>query len=134
MAGKEDLAAELLALAADDEAAVRALMAVESVTDSIAGFHAQQAVEKALKAALASRGAEFPFSHDLARLMELCDSAGLPLPSALADVDRLTPYGVRFRYGSAVAGDVTRAEAAAWASEALSWARDRVSQSAPRES
>lgn len=134
MAGPDDLVAELLALAADDEAAVRALIAVESVTESIVGFHAQQGVEKALKAALASRGVEFPFSHDLSRLMELCDSAGLSLPAALADVDRLTPYGVQFRYGSAVAGDVTRPEAATWAREALAWARAIVAESAPGES
>jgi HEPN domain-containing protein len=79
MAGPEDLAAELLARAADDEAALRALLDVKSVTDSIVGFHAQQAVEKSLKAALASREADFPFSHDLGRLMRLCDSADLSL-------------------------------------------------------
>ena len=29
------------------------------------GFHAQQAVEKAIKAVLACRGVVFPFTHDL---------------------------------------------------------------------
>jgi HEPN domain-containing protein len=111
MAGQDDLAAELLELAGDDEAALRALLPVESVSDSIVGFHAQQAVEKSLKAVLASRGIDFPFSHDLARLMTLCQSAGMPVPVALADADRLTPYAVRFRYGAAVAADVPRAEA-----------------------
>jgi HEPN domain-containing protein len=129
MAGQSELAAELLELAADDEAAARALISAGSVTESIIGFHAQQTVEKALKATLASRGVEFPFSHDLARLMELCDSAGVPLPSALDDVDRLTPYGVRLRYGSAVAGDVTPTQAVAWAGDALVWARDVADQS-----
>jgi hypothetical protein len=66
MASQSDLAAELLGLAADDEAALRALVPVEAVVDSIVGFHAQQTVEKALKAALASRSVDFPFSHDLA--------------------------------------------------------------------
>lgn len=80
-------------------------------------------MEKALKAALASGGVEFPFSHDIARLMRLCELAGLATPSALADADRLTPYAVRFRYGPAVAGDVARAEAATWACEAVTWAR-----------
>jgi HEPN domain-containing protein len=128
MASQSDLAAELLGLAADDEAALRALVPVEAVADSIVGFHAQQTVEKALKAALASRSVDFPFSHDLARLMELCESAGLPLPAELADADRLTPYAVRFRYGSAVVGDVSRAEAAAFASSAVTWARRNVAR------
>lgn len=41
MADQHDLAAVLLARATDDEAAVRALLDVESVTDPIVGFHAQ---------------------------------------------------------------------------------------------
>jgi HEPN domain-containing protein len=31
----------------------------------IVGFHCQQAVEKALKAVLAERGADFPYTHDV---------------------------------------------------------------------
>jgi HEPN domain-containing protein len=81
MADQHDLAEELLARASDDEAAVRALLDVESITDSIVGFHAQQAVEKALKSVLASRGVEFPFIHDLAALMELSDAAGAAVGS-----------------------------------------------------
>jgi len=80
MAGPDDLAAELLALAADDEAAVRAVLGLDSVSDSIVGFHAQQAVEKSLKAALASLDVAFPFSHDLERLIEICESAGSGCP------------------------------------------------------
>jgi HEPN domain-containing protein len=99
MADQHDLAELLLAKATDDEAAVRALRDVGSVTDSIVGFHAQQAVEKSLKSVLASRGVEFPFSHELAGLMKLCGSAGAPVPPTLADARRLTPYGARMRYG-----------------------------------
>lgn len=133
MADQHDLAAVLLARATDDEAAVRALLDVESVTDPIVGFHAQQAVEKALKSVLASRGADFPFSHELAGLMKLCDSAGAPVPPALSEARRLTPYGARMRYGEAVAEGVTRAEAAMWAAAAIAWARPVVEQSRPRD-
>lgn len=132
MADQHDLAEVLLAKATDDEAAVRALRDVGSVTDSIVGFHAQQAVEKSLKSVLASRGAEFPFSHELAGLMKLCDSAGAPVPPTLADAPRLTPYGARMRYGEAVAEGVTRAEASAWAAEAVRWARGVVDSGPPR--
>ncbi len=41
------------------------------IADSIFGFHAQQAVEKALKAWIAFQGREYPLTHNLARLMNL---------------------------------------------------------------
>ncbi len=90
MAGRQDLVAELLALATDDAVAVRALLDVDFVTDSILAFHAQQAVEKSLTAVLASRQIHFPFTHDIARLVELCESVGVALPAQISDVDRLT--------------------------------------------
>lgn len=50
------VAADLLARARDDAEAVSATVAVAGVTDAIVGFHAQQAVEKAIKAVLAANG------------------------------------------------------------------------------
>jgi hypothetical protein len=46
------------------------LLSVAGVADAILGFHSQQSVEKALKAALASREIAFPYKHDLDRLIE----------------------------------------------------------------
>jgi HEPN domain-containing protein len=87
MASLRDLAEELLDLGRDDEAAARALLDVGSVSDAIVGFHAQQAVEKALKAVLASRGVEFPFTHDLSGLVEFCRDAERALAWARTSVD-----------------------------------------------
>jgi HEPN domain-containing protein len=53
MADQHDLARQFLRLAQDDHVAARALLDVAAVSDAIVGFHAQQAVEKALKAVLA---------------------------------------------------------------------------------
>jgi len=133
MADQHDLAEQLLGLATDDEAALRAMVDVPAVTDAIVGFHAQQTVEKALKAVLAARGVDFPFTHDLRALMDLCDSAGFPVASHILDARRLTPYAVQQRYGTSDPGDVTRAEAASWARDAIAWARPLVEQSRPRE-
>jgi HEPN domain-containing protein len=36
-------------------------------------------MEKALKAAIASRDLEFPFTHDLGLLMQLCQDAALAI-------------------------------------------------------
>ena len=61
-------------------------------------FHAQQAVEKALKAVLLSQRVDFPLTHDLEALAELLESHGVRCPSEIADVDTLTPYAVETRY------------------------------------
>ncbi len=98
MADQADLARELLQLAADDLTAARALVDVPAVSGAIVGFHAQQTAEKALKASLAAAGQDFPFTHNIALLMQLCEDAGIKLPTALDTLDLLTPYGVAGRY------------------------------------
>jgi HEPN domain-containing protein len=123
MAGPADLARELLGLADDDLVAARALLDVPGVTDAIVGFHAQQAAEKALKAALASADLEFPYTHNITTLMQLCDDAELTLPNELATVDLLTPYGVAGRYGARSPATVDRATALELAERAVSWSR-----------
>jgi HEPN domain-containing protein len=123
MASQRDLAEQLLRLAREDEVAARAMLDVGAVTDAIVGFHAQQAVEKSLKAVLALKGADFPFTHDIEGLVELCEAQGASLPADLADIDRLTPYGVRLRYGAVdVAAPVERETALRWAEQTIAWA------------
>lgn len=127
MAGQGDLARELLALADDDLVAARALSEASEVSDAILGFHAQQAAEKALKAVLALRGIEFPFTHDLDGLAELCSASGIPMPADLLDIGVLTPYGVRFRYGPMDPGELVEPAAAlALARCAVAWARAAI--------
>jgi|NGEPerStandDraft_6_1074524.scaffolds.fasta_scaffold112156_3 HEPN domain-containing protein len=123
MASESDLAAQLLRRASEDEAAARAMLPVPSVTDAIVGFHAQQAVEKSLKAVLAARRVEFPFIHDIAGLAELCEQSGGLLPQELAGVDALTPYAAILRYDDSPAGAVDTQAALQWAASAVSWAR-----------
>jgi len=82
-------------------------------------FHAQQAVEKAMKAVLAAKSIEFPFIHDLDSLGRLCEKSGIELPSTLDGMDKLTPFAVIERYGSEVAGPLNRDHALKWASAAV---------------
>lgn len=128
MADQGDLAQQLIALATDDLSAARALVEVETVSDAIVGFHAQQAVEKALKAVLASEGADFPFTHNIALLSQLCEDAGVQIPEVLDNADLLTPYGVVLRYGLRSPGTLERRSALGLADEALAWAGPRVSE------
>jgi len=121
MSESPDLPGDLLALAREDLVSAEALDRDERVSDSPVGFHAQQAVEKALKAVLASRGLEFPFTHDLGLLMQLCEDAGFELPADLTEADRLTPYAAAIRYGMGNPEAVTAESALRWAALAIEW-------------
>jgi len=98
MASQHDLAEQLLQRASDDEAAARAMLPVESVTDMIVGMLAQQGVEKSIKAVLAAHGVDFPFTHDIGGLTRICEEAEVPLPDELGEADQLTPYAGALRY------------------------------------
>jgi len=63
-----------------------------------AAFHAQQAVEKYLKAFLVWHQVEFPKTHDIKRLLDLIASFDPVLAEALREAVTLTPYGVEYRY------------------------------------
>ena len=75
----------------------------EAFADEIAGFHAQQAAEKLLKAWLAIDGQVFPLTHNLGTLLDV-------LRDHEPDADRfrgliaLNPFAVQFRY-EAITGD-----------------------------
>jgi HEPN domain-containing protein len=113
----------LLGLARDDEFAARSLLPVAGVADAILGFHSQQAVEKALKAVLAFQAIEFPYTHDLDGLVELCRANGLDVPATLDGVEHLAPYGVHMRYGASHASSLDRGQALRWAVSAITWAQ-----------
>ncbi len=48
------------------------------------GFHAQQAVETSVKAALVAFGAEIPFTHDLSFLVEVALERDPRVPDAVS--------------------------------------------------
>jgi len=81
-----------------DLQACRQLLQADDPLAEIIAFHAQQAVEKALKGFLISRKCfDFPKTHDLGLLLDLAES----LEPELANLDsiiELTPYAVETRY------------------------------------
>jgi HEPN domain-containing protein len=131
MATGHDLAEQLLRRAVDDEAAARAMLPLEPITDAIVGFHAQQAVEKSLKAVLAARNVDFPFIHDIEGLADLCEKAGARLPDELNGVNRLTPYAAGLRYDDDQPSIVARDAALTWATAAVTWAQGEVQGHGP---
>jgi len=61
-------------------------------------FHAQQAAEKHIKAYLTEHDIDFPFIHNLEKLVELCtqqDTSFTGIKNMCLD---LTPYAVELRY------------------------------------
>lgn len=91
-------AAVLARKAQADAAAMEMLVANPEISDEIIGFHAQQAVEKWLKAVLGSRGVEFEYTHDLHRLIAEVVAIAGEVPFDTPDVVALTEHAVPLRY------------------------------------
>jgi hypothetical protein len=126
MSEPADAPGVLLELAAADEFAARSLLPIAGITDGVLGFHAQQAVEKALKAVLALNDVDFPYSHDLNGLIGLCRRSEIDIPEDLAGVGHLSVFAVRLRYDASPAAHLDRDQALAWAAAAVTWARAEV--------
>jgi HEPN domain-containing protein len=110
----EEIRAELvrqwLAKAEEDLGVAEYLVSENTEYFSAAGFHAQQAAEKFLKAVLVHHQIEFPKTHDLAGLLDLISRADPDLALALGDVIGLNIYAVEARYpGDSL--EITGAEA-----------------------
>jgi hypothetical protein len=86
-------------MARKDARALAGMRDPEVFADEIFGFHAQQAVEKALKAWCAHRGITYPLTHDLSELLSLLREDGCDV-DAFDDVLRFNSFAVLFRYES----------------------------------
>jgi HEPN domain-containing protein len=93
-----DLADLLARKAGEDATAVREFAANPEISDGIIGFHAQQAIEKWLKAAMALHGIREARIHDLGRLLQILEKEGVSLPENASRLDELTIYAVPLRY------------------------------------
>ncbi len=92
-----DHAQDLLLLAGKDFDALRGMLGNPLFADEIFGFHAQQAIEKSLKAWLAVRSVAFPLTHDLSRLLGLLEENGTDV-SAFWPLVQYTVFAVQARY------------------------------------
>jgi len=97
-ARQQELARLMLRKAQQDLDALTALRDNRKIADEIVGFHAQQTIEKALKATLTRLGIQYDFTHDLAALFEQVEEAGVKPPASLTEVEELTAFAVQFRY------------------------------------
>ena len=63
----------------------------------LVAYHAQQCAEKYLKAYLVLRGVDFPFTHNIARLLELCSDQP-DWTEQLEDAEELSSFATTTRY------------------------------------
>ncbi len=82
----EDLKVAQLILSAPDQCSFR-----------LAAYHAQQCAEKYLKACLVCRGVDFPYTHNISILLELCSEHRLPI-AGISESDALSRYAISTRY------------------------------------
>lgn len=124
----DEQAQALLAAAERDRQTFRILSRVAESPIETTLFHAQQAFEKSLKAALVSKGVVFPRTHDLLELFDLAARNGLAVPAPVSRdlMARLGPYAVEFRYLGVTAPEVSREEAAEAVDSCLEWVKGRL--------
>lgn len=113
-------------VALEDLALVRMAVSAPEVSGRIFGFHAQQCVEKLLKAVLASRGVDHPFTHDMEALRRLLAQQGLTVPVDPMTLALLTSFSVRQRYGELDDEPVDRAELREVAEQVTAWAAEQL--------
>ena len=134
MSDRCDLARGWLLKGAQRPHACRRTLAADGPYDTTC-FHAQQAIEKSLKALLAFHGQPVPRTHDLEELQRLCS----PLQALPAldryDFSETTDYGVLVRYDLEFWPDqgTARARRSCRPSRSSTWWSTRCRRSAGRE-
>ena len=89
---------EWAARADDDQRVARHTLTIpDDCPHHLVAYHAQQCAEKYFKAFLVHRGVDFPFTHNIARLLELCPNQP-DWAKKLRDAEELTPFAVTARY------------------------------------
>ena len=100
-----DHARELVEMARGDLNALKGMLQLDGAqgkayfSDEVFGFHAQQAAEKCLKAAIARLGGSYPQSHDLMSLVDRLHDLGQDV-SDFSNIIDLNPFAIQYRYES----------------------------------
>lgn len=124
-----DLARQFLALADRDIKTFQLLVVASDSDDQAVGFHAQQAIEKCLKAVLSANQFGFRKTHDLVELLDLLRDNGCTLPPNAESLDMLNPFAVTLRYDLFEAESVDRDWIAKAVATVRTWAQTEVDAS-----
>jgi len=91
-----------------------------------AKFHAQQAIEKCLKAALVANNLKARRIHSLLDLAMELKFGGIDIPFNPEDLDKLTPYAVMLRYDDEEFVTLDFTEATRLVEGVIEWAKGQV--------
>ena len=92
--------AEWLKIAEEDFKAAQSLLRHKTPLARIASFHAQQCIEKYLKAVLITYGGYVIKTHNLQELFDACVAEGVSLALDAVELKTLSDYAVQARYPS----------------------------------
>ena len=87
-----------LGKAQQDLVAVGKWLTDTEIADEIIGFHIQQAIEKSFKSILLRRMIDYPHTHNLRLLVDLCRANDIQVPSEFLEVDVFNRFAVQWRY------------------------------------
>lgn len=118
----EDEAQKLLRLARQDMAILSRILDAAEIDLAGVCFHAQQCVEKALKAVVVNHGMTFERTHNLLTLADALLDRGVSTPVAPEQLLQLNPCAVTLRYDDMEIPTITRQEAMTMATCILDWA------------
>ena len=131
MRSNRDNAEMLLRIAREDQETFLLIAEERTKLRRQTFFHAQQAVEKALKAVLVVHEISVRKTHDLEELYGNVESAGLLCPLALDELVQLMPYAAMFRYDDTDIPKLDIAVARLIVSRMLEWAASEIEGQLP---
>ena len=115
-----------LELAIADRDAALGLMKIKGIKSHIICFHAQQAVEKSLKAVMLAQNLPFRRTHDLSECAYILQETNFTLPLDIETIALLTPYAVIGRYGGIEDDIISPDEAIEMMKIIIDWAINSV--------
>ncbi|MBI2843563.1 MAG: HEPN domain-containing protein [Armatimonadetes bacterium] len=90
-------------------------------------FHAQQSVERSIKAVLVRRRVHFPFTHNIGDLVEILRRSGIPVPAELEESGAPRSYTEECLYpGYPEVTDSDYRKAIQVAEKVLAWAEQMI--------
>lgn len=119
-----------LRIATRDLKAFNVLKDASDIDLATACFHAQQAIEKSLKAVLFLHQIESRRTHDLVQLAQLLRQHGVEPPATDEQMSRLNPFAVMLRYDDIEINVISKHEAANIVTLTYSWAEKLVQTAA----
>lgn len=123
-----ELALILIGKAEGDESILEKLLDDTDVPDEALGFHAQQAVEKRLKAILTMHDIQFGRTHSVSYLTALLEHHGVELPGCREQIEELTPWAVVARYEDMSEMALDRAGTRALVEQVREWSQGFIEE------